>query len=84
MILFWENKANRYISLRITSRLHWLSGRRVKHLTHRKIVLVIVEGPSDETALGAVLRNIKRIRERNKQKRENIKKNDRSDITRLK
>ncbi len=53
-------------------------------MTHRKIVLVIVEGPSDETALGAVLRTIKRIRERNKQKRENIKKNDRSDITRLK
>ena len=33
----------------------WRSGKRVTWVARKKIVFVIVEGPSDETALGAVL-----------------------------
>lgn len=36
----------------------WHSERRVKPLARRKIVFVIVEGPSDETALGIALNQV--------------------------
>ena len=36
----------------------WRLERQVKHLARRKIVFVIVEGPSDETALGIALNQV--------------------------
>ena len=38
--------------------MHWHSERRVRRLARKKIVFVIVEGISDETALGIALSQI--------------------------
>lgn len=39
-------------------RLHWHSERLVKVLARKKIVFIIVEGPSDQDALELLLNNI--------------------------
>ena len=46
----------------IMQRLQWHSGRQVKLMSRRKIVFVIVEGPSDDEALGVILNRLYQIR----------------------
>ena len=58
VILYWESRASRYIIRQIILKLRLLLERQVRLLARRKVVLVIVEGVSEETALGIALSNV--------------------------